>query len=530
MMLTCRLGLSPRVRGNHWLTNVRCTSLGSIPACAGEPFSPISARYGSGVYPRVCGGTTRPSWLNTVSRGLSPRVRGNHNLAQLGWLWPRSIPACAGEPSSGELVSSQYGVYPRVCGGTAALRRWLMPLRGLSPRVRGNPRRLGLMCGPRRSIPACAGEPDTTASHVPRRTVYPRVCGGTRHICHPAIFSPGLSPRVRGNRSCSAPLASGRGSIPACAGEPEGENDPVGIHRVYPRVCGGTRFSHAIDPLSKGLSPRVRGNRPYRVSSSPVRRSIPACAGEPLISGTKVPVRKVYPRVCGGTTWIQRPNSEMTGLSPRVRGNLVNLTTRSDMLRSIPACAGEPALEPPTRRNPRVYPRVCGGTMHLRHQASSRKGLSPRVRGNLAMDEGAWVKFRSIPACAGEPDNVDNSKPPQAVYPRVCGGTTPPLLTRSSCSGLSPRVRGNPGLGRGTLQGLRSIPACAGEPILDELGELEEWVYPRVCGGTSLDVIAQAGIQGLSPRVRGNHWLSPAWSLRSRSIPACAGEPSGAQR
>ena len=32
------------------------------------------------------------------------------------------------------------------------------------------------------------------------------------------------------------------------------------------------------------------------------------------------------------------------------------------LLRSIPACAGEPAYQGPTLGHRKVYPRVCGGT------------------------------------------------------------------------------------------------------------------------------------------------------------------------
>ena len=50
-------------------------------------------------------------------------------------------------------------------------------------------------------------------------------------------------------------------------------------------------------------------------------------------------------------------------------------------------------------------------------------GLSPRVRGNLELQQVAVVCDRSIPACAGEPIRTDSA-----------------LL---NASGLSPRVRGN---------------------------------------------------------------------------------------
>ena len=50
--------------------------------------------------------------------------------------------------------------------------------------------------------------------------------------------------------------------------------------------------------------------------------------------------------------------------------------------------------------------------------------------------------------------------------------------------GLSPRVRGNQFLDSGFYKSNRSIPACAGEPadIWALCAELR--VYPRVCGGT----------------------------------------------
>ena len=51
--------------------------------------------------------------------------------------------------------------------------------------------------------------------------------------------------------------------------------------------------------------------------------------------------------------------------------------------------------------------------------------------------------------------------------------------------GLSPRVRGNLALVALLLVALRSIPACAGEPQAALAKIRLTWVYPRVCGGTS---------------------------------------------
>ena len=52
-----------------------------------------------------------------------------------------SIPACAGEPPIGAPRQPDSGVYPRVCGGTWRVRTLGRGFAGLSPRVRGNPRR-----------------------------------------------------------------------------------------------------------------------------------------------------------------------------------------------------------------------------------------------------------------------------------------------------------------------------------------------------------------------------------------------------
>ena len=278
----------------------------------------------------------------------------------------------------------------------------------------------------------------------------------------------GLSPRVRGNRAGAKAVGDDLGSIPACAGEPTIPTDRFLLPKVYPRVCGGTKGQLVMDISGKGLSPRVRGNRP----ASPIPR-----------------------RRCG----------------------------------SIPACAGEPRPRNPPAPSGRVYPRVCGGTPRIMPALPSRHGLSPRVRGNLLQPALHPVPVRSIPACAGEPPSVRQAGRESPVYPRVCGGTHRPPGTGRGCPGLSPRVRGNRGRSRTATPapsgGSGSIPACAGEPHRAVFLALVPGVYPRVCGGTAQPPHRGAVGQGLSPRVRGNHRVRDPGRKRQRSIPACAGEP-----
>ena len=223
-------------------------------------------------------------------------MRGNQLLGQLLARRKRSIPAYAGEPTDLMPFGDEDEVYPRVCGGTP-----------------GNPAL--------RSIPAYAGEPHPYCPLWQCLPVYPRVCGGTRG-CEDAVkISPGLSPRMRGNRPQARVLVSQGRSIPAYAGEPGCRCCSGGRQEVYPRVCGGTPLPPGPGNPTGGLSPRMRGNQGRHVATGTNLGSIPAYAGEPCSHQTIIAVRKVYPRVCGGTSSRRRAGYGMDGLSPRMRGN-----------------------------------------------------------------------------------------------------------------------------------------------------------------------------------------------------------------
>ena len=197
---------------------------------------------------------------------------------------------------------------------------------------------------------------------------------------------------------------TGHRSIPAPAGEPTRHVRRLRLQPVYPRACGGTPVAW--------------------VPSSRRRRSIPAPAGEPRSHGCRRPA--------------------VEGLSPRLRGN--------------PGRMG--AVVPPSK----VYPRACGGT-YVRHNLSDyEEGLSPRLRGNLRPAQPIGLRRRSIPAPAGEPGPLSDSKPHRRVYPRACGGTSMREDGTRLIRGLSPRLRGNRLVLHPGECARRSIPAPAGEP------------------------------------------------------------------
>ena len=95
---------------------------------------------------------------------------------------------------------------------------------------------------------------------------------------------------------------------------------------------------------------------------------------------------RVYPRVYGGTARRAGIRRGVRGLSPRVRGNHLRMLCIRRLLWSIPACTGEPRTGSPCWGQTVVYPRVYGGTVRRIEPGREGTGLSPRVRGNPGRD------------------------------------------------------------------------------------------------------------------------------------------------
>ena len=91
--------------------------------------------------------------------------------------------------------------------------------------------------------------------------------------------------------------------------------------------------------------------------------------------------------------------------------------------------------------------------------------------------------------------------------------------------GLSPRGRGNPGPAQHHAAQDGSIPAWAGQPLLEPLNADPDWVYPRVGGATASMMWPVNQMRGLSPRGRGNRRGNARQAFQDGSIPAWAGQP-----
>ena len=183
---------------------------GPIPADAGEPGGALPTCSARRAYPRGCGGAGALDGRARVEQGLSPRMRGSRmgrarsTLTRAGWVTSSAPPRA----------------YPRGCGGATPDRHVLVRDRGLSPRMRGSPQihaaRAGLV-GP---IPADAGEPPAPRRARRGSWAYPRGCGGAAVLPCWRLTDTGLSPRMRGSPRRVIRRSGTTGPIPADAGEP----------------------------------------------------------------------------------------------------------------------------------------------------------------------------------------------------------------------------------------------------------------------------------------------------------------------
>ena len=409
-------------------------------------------------------------------------------------------------------------------GGNSAIADYGEQAFGLSPRGRGKQARARYGHYRGRSIPAWAGETQRDIGGLHRRAVYPRVGGGNVRASDQNITDRGLSPRGRGKLSRPYWAGCNAGSIPAWAGETRRERRCRWQAEVYPRVGGGNPTWAALLRRGQGLSPRGRGKRQRARPRLHPSRSIPAWAGETIMSVSLAITKSVYPRVGGGNSMRQAPKPKIRGLSPRGRGKHDAHICPSFLPRSIPAWAGETLSAASRETRLAVYPRVGGGNYRGKMAVYRLGGLSPRGRGKPECKHKPMIAGGSIPAWAGETAGRAYRPAHAAVYPRVGGGNADLGLPRAKARGLSPRGRGKPARFLNGLCIRRSIPAWAGETDCCRRCIDRRRVYPRVGGGNDRQAASTSARRGLSPRGRGKPAMGAARAYRRRSIPAWAGE------
>ena len=197
-----------------------------------------------------------------------------------------------------------------------------------------------------------------------------------------------------------------------------------------------------------GRSPLARGSQGQGQGQGHQTRSIPACAGEPPSPCFRVPLRRVDPRLRGGAKSSRAREQERDGRSPLARGSQMRSGGTRYVVRSIPACAGEPSSTRAPSVAARVDPRLRGGAIPYFGRRVNVQGRSPLARGSRGYSRRSFPSLRSIPACAGEPSTLPVDREPCRVDPRLRGGALATPTCRDPDKGRSPLARGSRATGR----------------------------------------------------------------------------------
>ncbi len=374
----------PRVCGEHSkIRSNESSPAGSSPRVRGTRGRAQRDRARDGSSPRVRGTRLHRRGAGIDARFI-PACAGNTGAQSLSRDSPRFIPACAGNTPDEPIWRDRLSVHPRVCGEHNNVVHVVGGAFGSSPRVRGTLQRHARLSVFPRFIPACAGNTSACFPSLPAMTVHPRVCGEHKWFFRDGSSATGSSPRVRGTPPHSPERPDHPRFIPACAGNTgclwlESRDSPV-----HPRVCGEHGRPWNLTISSTGSSPRVRGTLIDVTSQRSRSRFIPACAGNTFPFPPCLQSPPVHPRVCGEHDYFASQGEPEDGSSPRVRGTQ-RIRYRSTRLRRfIPACAGNTAPKGDDEVPTAVHPRVCGEhTVQFVVKANSA-GSSPRVRGTLA--------------------------------------------------------------------------------------------------------------------------------------------------
>ncbi len=129
-----------------------------------------------------------------------------------------------------------------------------------------------------------------------------------------------------------------------------------------------------------------------------------------------------------------------------------------------------------------VHPRLCGEHLDRQHRHGADSGSSPLVRGTYNEPKEHFLKFRFIPACAGNILQNSHWNKIGAVHPRLCGEHYSQDGKLSARSGSSPLVRGTSHWTKKAARQRRFIPACAGNISIDGAVLNATTVHPRLCG------------------------------------------------
>ncbi len=196
-------------------------------------------------------------------------------------------------------------------------------------------------------------------------------------------------------------------------------------------------------------------------------------------------------------------NRELTGLSPLARGTPTIFPPFMMKWRFIPAGAGNSAIFTFRIIVKTVYPRWRGELHDKIPCTTSPIGLSPLARGTPYPNPAHITPDRFIPAGAGNSVKRQSGGPTGSVYPRWRGELFSIYQGGDLLFGLSPLARGTRTLPESVPEQRRFIPAGAGNSERELKGPKHNPVYPRWRGELLGTMKSGSFTCGLSPLARG---------------------------
>ena len=318
----CGAGSSPRLRGTRRRGSRRCFRPGIIPALAGNTSRSNSSRPTSRDHPRACGEHDPRHTQDEDSSGSSPRLRGTLDVTVFGLFLFGIIPALAGNTSMSCVRRNHAGDHPRACGEHVVPYLLRQRVRGSSPRLRGTLWWRAPACGSGGIIPALAGNTSAALSTVSNTWDHPRACGEHIFVHGQPAADAGSSPRLRGTQRVRRGRCPSRGIIPALAGNTTGHCPRRGSSRDHPRACGEHVGVYTPEDWESGSSPRLRGTLRTDQVKPTGRGIIPALAGNTTACCRAAAAPWDHPRACGEHFAPAFHSHVPAGSSPRLRGTL----------------------------------------------------------------------------------------------------------------------------------------------------------------------------------------------------------------
>ena len=230
------------------------------------------------------------------------------------------IPAYAGNTYAEVCVVRRCGDHPRVCGEHDVLVDYEICHTGSSPRMRGTLHGVSAVLIIHGIIPAYAGNTLCSTCKLSCWKDHPRVCGEHSRDRLISMMSSGSSPRMRGTLAARCHVAVLAGIIPAYAGNTwYGCRSGYSV-RDHPRVCG-EHWKWTPLPLRQfGSSPRMRGTQHDVHFIVIIAGIIPAYAGNTHVVRLAGDALRDHPRVCGEHPCPKVKHAHDVGSSPRMRG------------------------------------------------------------------------------------------------------------------------------------------------------------------------------------------------------------------